>query len=266
MITTAELQTTILTLESAGEPQETILIVGSCRCVAFINYLNRYNESAGKPFRIHAIEPFTFSEAQREQMETDERVLGIIRATTIFIHEHYGNFGMFNTSRTIKEAFATAKNGDEFFIPAGVYDTSNEIPVKNIYQFGMAPRLDISIPNFHDVMVLENDYAAYGQPTPENYVELGEAAVKKFCNLCLLTSFPEMFLHFWQNWRTTRFFYRPNHTSSAFTLYIFKLMEEKFLKLGLTDDFWQGASTEDLFRDPHTEVTENDRKAYGITW
>lgn len=239
MITTNDLQATIFTLESSGEPKETILIVGSCRCVAFINYLNRYNDSAGKPFRIHAIEPFTFSEAQRDKMETDERVLGILKSTTIFLHEHYVSYRMFNTSRDAAE---------------------------NIYQHGMDPRLDISIPNFHDHMILENDYIAYGQTAPENYAELGEAAVKKFCDLCLLTSFPEMYLYFWQNWRTKRLFWRPNHTSAEFTIYLFRRMNEKFLKLDLSEEFWNAASQEDLFRDPHTSVTENDVRNYGLTW
>lgn len=239
MITTGDLQATILTLESSGEPKETILIVGSCRCVAFINYLYRYNESAGKPFRIHAIEPFTFSEAQREQMETSPILLATIRCTTIFIHEHYGNYGMFNTARDAE---------------------------KNIYQFGMVAPIDISIPNFHDVFALENDFRDFTGSVPENYPELGEAAVKKFCDLCLKTSFPEFYLYFWQNWRTKRFFWRPNHTSAEFTLYLFRLMNEKFLKLPLTDEFWNAAGQEDLFKEPCTQVSTRDREAYGLTW
>jgi hypothetical protein len=173
-------------------------------------------------------------------LETDERVLSVLRSADIFIHEHLASYGMLNTSREAE---------------------------KNVYQFGMAAPIDISIPNWHDHLILENDYVAYGTTTPEDYVERGEAEVRKFCSLCELTSFPEMGPYFRDNWRSRRFFYRPNHTSAEFTLWIFRQMNDKFLHLPLDDAFWNGAAQEDLFREPCTEVpTENDRKNYGITW
>jgi hypothetical protein len=94
----------------------------------------------------------------------------------------------------------------------------------------------------------------------------GEAAIQKLVDLCPLTSFPEMGDYIRDNWRTTRFFWRPNHTSAAFTLKIFRLMNEKILALPMSDEFWAGAATEDMFRDPHTAVAQQDRDAYNITW
>lgn len=215
-----------------GSGPEHILILGSCRTVPFLNYLNRANSD--NRFTIRRIDP-----CESQVLETDERVLSAIKAADIFLHEHVANYGMLNTSREAE---------------------------KNLYQFGMDPHQDISIPNWHDHLVLENDWPAYGQPTPENYAELGEAAIEKFCNLCRLTSFPEMEPLFWEDWRNTRYFWRPNHTSAAFTLFVFRRINLKFLKLPLDDAFWDAARQEDLFKDPHTIVTDNDVKNYGLTW
>lgn len=225
--------------QSGTGPQQ-ILILGSCRTIPYLSYLMRYNEGKNQ-FTIRRIDPcdWTVENVDLTTLEKDGRILSVLKSCDIFIHEHLESYGMFNTA-TLSE--------------------------KNIYQFGMNPEMDISIPNFHDHMVLENDYTAYGVPIPDDYVTRGGFEIEKFCNVCKRTSFPEMADYFLSNWRTTRFFWRPNHTSAAFTLYIFRLMNDKFLHLDLTDEFWAGAVTEDLFREPCTQVTERDRSAYSITW
>ena len=131
---------------------------------------------------------------------------------------------------------------------------------------GMEPEADILIPNWHDHMILENDYRAYGSEPPEDYVAKGEAEIEKFLYVCLLSSFPEFGDLFRDTWRQVRYFWRPNHTSSAFTIQIFNLMNHKFLHLEATNDFMGAIGQEDLFRDPHTAVTDRDRQGYGITW
>ncbi len=249
MITTVTIKQKLREVFEIGSGPTNILVLGSCRCVPYINYLDRYNRNAGEPFRIYAIEPNNYHwnsfdqpvniEQKLVQLETDNRVLSIIESCKIFIHEYYANFGMFNT---------------------GIY-----MP-KNIYQFKMKPEQDILIPNFHDHFILENDWVACGIPTPPHYITLGEAEIEKFALVCRRSSFPQMRDHFIRNWTTTRFFYRPNHISAAFSLYIFRLMNEQFLHLNLTEEFWAGAETEDLFREPCTQVTERDKKGYGIKW
>lgn len=226
----------------SGTGPEKILILGSCRTLAYLSYLIRWNETGGQnQFTIRRMDPcdWTVSNVDLGSLETDERILSAIRETDIFIHEHLESYGMFNTTSRIE---------------------------KNIYRFGMNPKQGISIPNFHDRMVLEKDYEAFGVPLPENYVEAGEAALEKFGDVCRMSSFPEMADHFRENWRTTRFFWRPNHVSAAFTLYIFRCMNIRFLHLGLSDDFWAGAETEDLFKNPHTVPTQRDIEAYGLKW
>lgn len=249
MITTIDIKSKLRDVFEVGSGSTNILILGSCRTVAYLNYLDRYNRLNGNPYTVYAIEPNNYHWNEHEQevnlneeltkLETNERILSIIQKTDIFIHEHYAHFQMFNTSRESE---------------------------KNIYQFGMAPKLDISIPNFHDHFVLEGDYGACGIQTPTDYIEKGEAEVEKFCSVCLLSSFPEMADYFRDKWRDIRFFWRPNHVSAVFTMYIFRRMNSKFLNLRLNEDFINAASQEDLFKDPHTEVTDRDREGYGLTW
>jgi len=253
MITTIDIKAHLHDVFEIGSPSashlETVLILGSCRTVPYLNYLNRFNPSRSRPFRIFAIEPNNYHWNSNDQpvgiediltgLETNERILSIIHSTGIFIHEHYAHFQMFNTSR------------DE---------------PKNIYQFGMEAWMDISVPNFHDHFILENDYGSCGLPVPDNYIERGEYEIEKFCSVCELSSFPEFGDYFRNNWRETRFFWRPNHVSAKFTLKIFELMNDKFLHLPLNEEFWNGAIDEDLFKNPHTEVTQRDIDGYNLKW
>lgn len=230
-----------------GTGSEQVLIVGSCRAMPYLNYLARWNETANS-MTIHYINPFDWGWNAREEqvdveqaidgLEQDPRILDVLKKTTVFIHEHYGNYGMFNTSRD---------------------------SAKNIYQFGMASEKDISVPNFHDHFILHDDFKAFGE-LPPDWVARGEAAVEKFCALCLLSSFPEMAEHFRSNWRSTRFFWTPNHISAPFSMYLFRQMNERFLHLPLDDTFWQQAASEDMFSTPCTAVTQHDRDAYRLTW
>lgn len=229
-----------------GTGPKNVLIVGSCRAMPYLNFLDRANKD--NSMSIFYINPsdwhwnergeLVVMEAVVDALESDERILGVIRSANVFIHEHFGNYGFFNTSR--------------------------EAP-KNVYQFGMSAEHDISVPNFHDHFILRNDFAAFG-PVPEDWVDRGRAAINKFCDLCALSSFPEMANHFRSNWQTTRFFWTANHISTEFSICIFKWMNEKFLKLPLNESYWGAASSEDMFREPHTHATQQDADAYGITW
>lgn len=221
----------------SGSGPEKILIIGSCRSVPYVEYLKRANEATGGRFTVRYIDPFSWHwnerddfidfEAKINSLETDPRILEILSSTAIYLHEYYDSFGMFNSSR--------------------------DNP-KNVYQFGLNPRLDICIPNFNDVMIL-------GQPKED-----GEAALEKFYSICRQTSFPEMEAHFRQHWRTTRFFWTHNHVSRHFTLFIFRLLNEKFLHLHLSDKFWNDIAPLDLLGNTPGPVTQADRDNHGIQW
>lgn len=264
MITTMHIKGgPVYSLYSDGPAKESILVMGSCRSVPYLNYFNRYNEMAGKPFRIQFIDPWNlhWNEAGGEQdfdaallrAETDERILTALRDATIFAHEHYENAGMFNT-----------------------YSKSE----KTIYQFGLKPRLNITIPNFHDKWILgleqvmfdhalRDKLAVHGrvtEPLFEEMRERGLAEVRKFLGVCSLSDFPEMADYFQNHWRNIRMFAKGNHVSKEFTLPIFRWMNEKFLHLPLNNDFWYGASQEDLFANDITPMTQFDVDAYGLKW
>lgn len=246
MITTIETKAEQLQkgyFERGSGPIE-ILILGSCRTIAYLSYLVRWNESIGNNrFTIRRIDPCDWYEVGMASVfandQTMARILSVVQNTRIFIHEYLCHYSVFNTD----------KNAED-----------------NIYKFGMSAPVDISIPNWNDVMVLENDWTDYSAQTPENYIEIGEAGIVKFCEICTKTSFTEFGILFHDTWRQIRYFWRPNHTSAEFTKAIFSLMVSKFLELPMPQDYWDAISQEDLFRDPHTTVTQRDVDGYKLQW
>lgn len=224
-----------------GNGSQEILILGSCRTLPYLSYLIRWNETNGEPFTIRRIDPcdWTVEHVDIDSCSRDERIQKVVASADIFIHEHLESFAMFNTSK--------------------------ETP-KNIYQLGMKASVDISIPNFHDRFALENDWIDCGLMTPDNYIEQGEEAMRGFCDVCSRSSFPEMGDYFREQWRSIRLFWRPNHVSAPFTMYIFRRMNSRFLHLNLSDEFIEAAKQEDLFREPHTQVTQRDIEGYGLKW
>lgn len=217
-----------------GNGPEKILIIGSCRSVPYVEYLKQANDGR---FTIRYIDPFNWHwdcqekfidfEAKINSLETDPSILEILSSTTIYLHEFYSSFGMFNSSK--------------------------DSP-KNIYHFGLNPKLDICIPNFNDVHIL-------GQSKED-----GEAALEKFYGICRQTSFPEMETYFRLHWRTTRLFWTDNHVSRHFTLFIFRLLNEKFLHLELGDDFWNSIAPLDLLGNTPGAVTQADRDNHQLQW
>ncbi len=244
-----------------GGPQR-VLIVGSCRTMAYLNYLARYNDISGNRMTICHIDPFNWHWDVHEQVvnleeailrcEADQRLLDMLKETQVFIHEYYAYFGMFNTSPESE---------------------------KTIYHFGLQPEQDICIPNFHNRFILFNEqlqFDKHKQDTlrdhgaTEGLIEAmkqyGEQAIDKFCYICEQSSFPEMAEYFRANWRHLRMFWTGNHVSSHFTMYLFRQMNERFLRLTLDGLFWNAASQEDMFSRPCTGITQHDVDAYGLTW
>lgn len=249
----------------SGSGPEVVLLLGSCRTLAYANYLVRWNETIGRNrLTICRIDPFDWHwnedgssgdlESALRACETDPRILDLLRRTHVFIHEHYQYFGMFNTA-----AWAE----------------------KNIYQFGMQPRLNICFPNFHDVFVLFNEQVMFDAALRENIQrnggvpsvlsidvmrDSGLGALEKFYSICRLSSFPEMENEVRDNWTKRRFFWTGNHVSRHFTGYLFRRMNERFLNLETDAEFWQGADSEDQFSRPCTAVTQWDVDAYQLSW
>lgn len=256
-------------LFSVGDPAgKRIVIVASCRGVPHLNYLNRYNEAAGRPFHITFINPNDYScdargmpqdlPAKLASLETDERVLKAFRECEIFIHEHHESFGMFNTSMKTE---------------------------KHVWAFGMRRDIvEIRLPNFHNHFILANDLLNHEKPINEfgrsELKETGKLSsdtewairlasefhVRRFIKHCDLSSFPEFGVWFRENWKTTRLFWTFNHVAAPFSLELFRLMNERFLRLPLDSDFWGEAAKEDLFSFPRTPFTEYDARLLGVCW
>lgn len=244
-----------------GTGPEKILILGSCRTLALTNYLDCYNRRFGNPFTIYRIDPHDFHwnehgervdvEAAIAARERNSSLINVLRSTPIFIHEYLRYYGMFNTDR--------------------------EAP-KNIWQFGINPRLSICLPNWHDQWVLFNDQrlfppegihhinGALSTETVQLLKERGLAYLEKFYGICRMSSFPELEDHFKKWWTRTRFFWTANHVARPFTLYLFHQLNERFLHLKWDDTFRHEIEAIDLFSDPHTHITQYDVDAYGLKW
>src|ERR1035437_2380989 len=123
-----------------GSGKEKVLIMGSCRVAPYVQYLNSWNEANGNRFTIYSLDPFNNHWGMNDErvdfdnallkLETDERLLSMLKSVDYFFHEHYKNAGMFNV-----------KKGD----------------AKTIYNFGMSPKIDVCIPSWNDCFVLFTD-------------------------------------------------------------------------------------------------------------
>lgn len=244
-----------------GSGSEVILILGSCRSVPYLTYLNDWNNQNGNRFAIHFIDPFNWNWDMQEnrtdytaeliKQESNENLLSVLKSVNIFIHEYYSNAEMFNV---FKDA------------------------PKNIYQFGLNPSIDICIPNYNDVFVLTReivkfdkrcrdmaiqDYNVNGKLSPQTIEEIGkvrENNLQRFYDICSKTDFPEFAEIFSTQYKRLRLFWTFNHISKHFSQSIFYLMNEKFLKLDLTN---YKINREDLYANNYTYLCEYDE---GYTW
>jgi hypothetical protein len=245
-----------------GSGSEAILLMGSCRSVPYLNYLNEANKD--NRFTIYFIDPFNWNWDKKDNrvdydvvlktLETNSYLLSIISNTKIFIHEYYKNFGMFNT----------IEDGD-----------------KNIYEFGMNPEIDICIPNFNDVFIMFNDLFTFdtiikdkvindiksigvvSEETQSLCIETSKNNIERFYGVCRMSDVPEMEEYFKENFTKVRLFWTYNHIASPFSLFIFKTINEKFLKLNISELTWNKIeSLEDMYANRYTFLTEYDLKFY----
>jgi hypothetical protein len=244
-----------------GTGPKTILIVGSCRSVPYLTYLGEWNAQNGNPFSIHFLDPFNWNwnmegvrvdyHAELIKQEANAQLLETLSKTSIFIHEYYANAEMFNCD----------KNAE-----------------KNIYQFGLNPEVDICTPNFNDVFILTSDilrfhpevmkiavqdYNVNGKLSDQTLKSIEDVRISnlvRFMDICSKTDFPEFAEIFMNDYKHKRFFWTFNHTSKLFAQTLFRLMNDKFLKLDLSN---YQINEIDLYENPRTYLTEYD---LGYTW
>jgi hypothetical protein len=249
-------------LFQCGNPHsaEVVFMMGSCRGVPHLNFLNEANSLVGQRFKIYYVDPHDFHWDENENLvdihtaidraSRDTRIIDAFRSATIFIHEHYANYGCFNTDRSAPG---------------------------NIYDHGMAAPLDICLPNFHNKYILFQEIFDQGgfdgatEVTYEMFEEfsaVGQASLHAFKEMCAKTSFPEFADYFEANMRRVRMFFSNNHVSHHFTIPLFRLMNEKFLHLPLTETFYQRLyQTPDMYSSQSVvPLTQQDVNAHGWQW
>lgn len=258
----AQLRDGFLTI---GSGSEVILIMGSCRVAPYVNYLKEWNEHNDNKYTIHTIDVFNWNWdlndnrvdyiSTLKELETNERVLSMLKSVDIFIHEYYKNAAMFNCD---KEA------------------------TDGIYSFGMRPKIDICIPSWNDVFVFFGDIVTFdiemrkmamqdynvlgklSEQTEKAIMEVSQENCRKFGKVCYMSDVPEMANYFLANWLDKRFFWSYNHVSKHFTLAVFKFINEKFLHLDLSKGFDENHV--DMFANNFTKLTEYDIKHYNFKW
>jgi len=244
-----------------GSGAEVILFIGSCRSVPYLNYFNDWNNKNNNRFTIAFIDPYNFNydladnrvnlEANINSLETNQNILDLFKRTKYFVHEHYANYGMFNVNINSE---------------------------KNIFQFGMNPEVNISIPAFNDCFILTNDIVSFdlaikknaiadynvtgklSQATLEEIEAVRQRNLERFYANCSKTDLPEFAGIFQNHYKDRRYFWNSNHVGKHFTHTIFHLMNAKFLKLDMSN---APLSEVDLYANNYTYLSEYDE---GYNW
>lgn len=253
---------------SIGTGSEIILIMGSCRSVPYMNYFAAFNDENDNRFTINFIDPFYNNWNEKDERvnyeealnncENNERLLEMLSSVDIFVHEYYNNAGLFNCDKNAP---------------------------KNIYQFGLHPKVDICIPNYNDIFVLfgdivtfdvemrkkaMQDYNTTGKLSEEvqhEIFQLSQSNLNKFYGICLKSDFPEMKEYFQMNMKEKRMFWTYNHVSKEFTYFIFVRLLKRFLDVDLSEQFIrQIYQMPDMFANNYTYLTQFDLKWYGFNW
>jgi hypothetical protein len=253
---------------SIGKGEEVVLIIGSCRSIPYVNYFCALNNENGGKYTICFLDPFNWNFDLKDNrtdfeqviygLESNDALLSLLKRVDVCIHEYYGNFGMFNFNKDAE---------------------------KNIYQFGLNPKIDICIPNYNDRFVLfadivtfdaemrkkaTQDYNVIGKlsdQTEKEIFEISQRNLDKFYEVCRLSDIPEMEEYFKDNLKGKRLFHTYNHVSKEFTYFIFVKMCKKFLGIDLSEQFIrQIYQMPDMFANNYTYLTNYDVKNYGFDW
>jgi len=263
MITVDDIKPHQETIWEGGDPSPKmdVLILASCRGVAYANYLLHWNALAGgvRVTYIRASDYQTTPEGQPQDLYSalarlvaSERFKRVCARTTHFIYEHHENFGPLNTT--------TCE-------PGGIMArTWNRAACSHI-------------PAWNNHFILEDDIRAClpwwnkaaNVLDPMERGELlrhtGGHFLAKFAQNTRQTSFPHFADWFARQWRTQRLFWTHNHVTQRFTEEMFYRLNMSLLDLPLTDEFWRGIKAmPDLYENPHTNPTALDKAVHAMTW
>ena len=245
----------------ASNPSMDVLILASCRGVAYANYLLHYNAVAGgvRVAYIRASDYHTTVDGQPQnhfdaiaRLVATPRFRQVMERTTHFIYEHHENYGLLNTSECVDGG-----------IMHKLWKTCRWA----------------HIPSWNNHFILEDDLRAclpwWGKAA--NVLDVTEraqllrhstdAALFKFAANTRHTDFPHFAGWFLRQWRTQRLFWTHNHVTKTFTEEMFSRLNMEMLDLPMTEDIWRGIrAMPDLYENPHTNVTPLDRQVNQMRW
>lgn len=248
---------------SVGEGNETILIQGSCRVLAYANYINEWNKSHNR-FKIYVILPYMFRSIKHiNSLENNQEFLDLVKNTKIYISEFIG---------FEKPSFPVLPKASNL----GILNDSHQM-TKNIYQFGMNPELDIVLPSWNDHFVLWNDILNFNAVLKASFDNnpdevndeiyfITQNHYTKFSENTFKTSFPEFAECFYDNFRKVRMCWTMNHNTKNFTLPLFDMLNNKYLHLDFSSQFWNRISKHDHLEGNTTKLTKYDIEYYNYKW
>jgi len=247
---------------SCGTGNETLLIQGSCRVLAYANYLNMWNQLYNR-FKIYIVMPYTFKDKETiNNLETNAEFLDIIKNTKVYISEYIG--------LERPKLPVTTKISD-----LGILNVS-QLMSKNIYQFGLNPEIDIILPSWDNHFVMVNDIFAFDKEIKQRYdsgenitPELSTIIDNHFINFyqnTIKSDLPEFMDYFNYMFTLKRLYWTMNHNTKHFTLEVFRMLNEKFLKLPFNSLLNIKIASKDHLEGNTTKLHKIDYELFSYQW
>jgi hypothetical protein len=221
----------------------TVVLVGSCRIVPFLNYLRIH----GTPMNLLCFNPIEMWNGPGcEVSDGVNTVMAGYRFGKVdyLICEHLQYCGVINTVRSSKD---------------NIYDS-----------LGCNPLSEIRLPNWEGMHIFDAETAGYdragyanlGHVEKVNHIRTETAKHKaRFLSHCRECSFPQVESWTEENWLTTRLGWSSNHPTLTLIHKLFGLVAEQ-MKLSLSDQFNKNPIyTRDLYESTKMSLTPVDYEA-----
>lgn len=183
---------------SFGNPDapQTVVLVGSCRIVPFLNFLRAYNALNRHPLELLCFNPVEmWAGPGHDVADCVNRTMDgyLFDRVDYLICEHLQNCGALNTVRDAED---------------NIYDT-----------LGCHPVVHIRLPNWNNLHIydretegFDREYAALGSGDRAMVLhERTEMHKERFLGYCRQSSFPHLEPWVGENWQSVRFGWTNNH-------------------------------------------------------
>ena len=227
----------------------TVVIIGSCRVVPFLNYLRLWNALNENKLHIICLNPIEmWAGVGTEVIDGVNQKLQNYQLGDVdyLICEHLQDCGMINTVRTSSQ---------------------------NVYEsLGCRPKVEIRLPNWNDMHIFDQEALVHSGANGEySHLSFDEKVVfirdqtimhkKRFLSHCSRSSFPDLAEWVAENWSTIRMGWTSNHPSLALLWKLFEPIAEA-MQLPLDSRFRQSALyNNDTYKSTGFELTPVDKQA-----